>query len=148
MMRHTPVSMKLKVLWILCVVAFLNGKPVPAFSGDALTKELDRDLGGNLLDRLLNFLGGLGQPVGVDIDADPAPGTRHVLIRLELSDRLLEIVPAIRTLKPDLVGCRANHQENASRLPFYSEACGFLLVCHPYRFILDSDRPPIAMVNC
>jgi len=42
--------------------------------------------------------------------APQAPRTRHVLVRLEPPDCLLEVVPAFRTLKPDLMGFHANHQ--------------------------------------
>src|ERR1041384_6863682 len=66
-------------------------------------KKLDGDFGWNLLDRLLNFLRGVGQPIRVDVDSDMAACTRHVLVRLQAPDRLPQIVPAIRTLKLDLM---------------------------------------------
>jgi len=66
-------------------------------------KKFDSDFGRNLLDRFVNFVCGVGQPVGVDIDPDVAARTRHVLTRFQAPDRLSQIVPAIRTLKPDLM---------------------------------------------
>ena len=76
-----------------------------------LAKKLDGDFRRNFLDRFLNFLAGLGQPIGVDIDSNAAPRTGHVLVRLEPPDCLSEIVSAFRTLKPDLIGLNASHRE-------------------------------------
>jgi hypothetical protein len=72
--------------------------------GKLLAEKLYRDLRRDFVDCFLNFLGGVGQPVRVDIDPNAALRTRHVLVRLEPPDCLLEVVPAFRTLKPDLMG--------------------------------------------
>lgn len=67
------------------------------------TEELDADLRGDLFHSLLNLFDRLGQSTGIDIDSDVAAGAGHVLAGLEPSNCLLEIVPAVRTLKTELV---------------------------------------------
>lgn len=76
-----------------------------------LPKKLDGDLGRNPLDSFLNFLGGIRQPIRVDIDSCAAPGTDHVIVRLQAPDRLPEVVPAFRTLKSDLMEINASYRK-------------------------------------
>jgi hypothetical protein len=66
-------------------------------------KELDGDLGRNLLDRFLNFVSGVGQPVRVDVDSYVAAWTRHVVVCFQAPDCLLQIGSAIGALKPDFM---------------------------------------------
>ena len=74
-----------------------------------LAEKLDRDLGRDFIHRLLNFVGGLGQPVGVDVDPDATTRTGHVLVCLDPSDGLMEILPAIGALKSDLMHFSVRH---------------------------------------
>ena len=50
---------------------------------ERLAEKLDRNLRRGFIDCFLNFLSGLGQPVGIDINPYPTAGTGHVLVRLE-----------------------------------------------------------------
>jgi len=60
---------------------------------DRLTKELDGDLWGHFPDRLVNFVGGIGEPVHVDVNANAATQTLHVFTRFQSSDVLFEAWP-------------------------------------------------------
>ena len=60
-------------------------------------------------DCLLNFLGRVGQPIRIDVDAHMALRTVHMLARFQAADRLPEVAPAIGALKPELVGISAGH---------------------------------------
>jgi hypothetical protein len=74
-----------------------------------LAEKLDRDLRWDFIHRFLNFVGGLGQPIGVDVDPDATTRTGHVLVRLDPPDGLMEILPAIGTLKSDLMHFNVRH---------------------------------------
>jgi hypothetical protein len=76
-----------------------------------LSVELDGDLRWNFFDGSLNFIGGVGQPVGIDIDSYAASATGHVPARFQLADRLFELVPAFRTLKFDDVSVNVAHRK-------------------------------------
>jgi hypothetical protein len=75
-----------------------------------LAEKLDRDLGWDFVHRFLNFVGGLSQPIGVDVDPDATTRTGHVLVRLDAPDGLMEILPAIGTLKSDLTHFNVGHR--------------------------------------
>jgi hypothetical protein len=75
-----------------------------------LAKKFDRDLRRGLIERFLNFFGGLGQSIGIDIDPDATARTCHVLVRLEPSNGLIKILPAIRALKSDFAGVHVSHK--------------------------------------
>jgi hypothetical protein len=79
-----------------------------------LAEKLDRDLGRDFIHRLLNFVGGLGQPIGVDVDSDATTLTGHVLVRLDPPDGLMEILPATGALKSDLMLFNVRHGGRAS----------------------------------
>jgi hypothetical protein len=72
--------------------------------------EFDGDFRGHFPGRSLNFLGGIGQVVGVDVDADPAAGTVHGFARFQPPYALFKIMAAVRTLKFDHVGIDIRHQ--------------------------------------
>jgi hypothetical protein len=74
-----------------------------------LSEKFDCDLGRDFIDRLLNFLGRVCQPVRIDVDAHVAPRTDHGLARLQAADRLPEVASAIGALKPELMGIGASH---------------------------------------
>lgn len=74
-----------------------------------LSKELDRDLWRRFLNCVADLIRGLGKPVSIDIDAHPASRTCHVLACLEPPHRLLEVLAAIRALKPHFVSVRIGH---------------------------------------
>jgi hypothetical protein len=74
-----------------------------------LAEKFDRDFGRDFIHRFLYFVGGPGQPVGVDVDPDATTRTSHVLVRLDPPDGLLEILPAIGTLKSDLMHFNVRH---------------------------------------
>jgi hypothetical protein len=76
-----------------------------------LAKKLDGNLWWNLLDSVLNFLGGPRQPIRVDVDSYATPRTGHMLACLEPPDCLFEILPAFRALKPDLMEIYASHRK-------------------------------------
>ena len=67
-------------------------------------EELDGDLWGHFPDRLVNFVGGIGQAVRVDVDANAATRTLHVFTRFQSPDALFKFMAAVRTLKFDDVG--------------------------------------------
>jgi hypothetical protein len=77
-------------------------------------KELDRNLWRDLLDRFPNLLGGLCQPVRVDVDADTAAGTGHMRVGLESTDGLFEFLPAVGALKLDFASVYVCHDECTS----------------------------------
>jgi hypothetical protein len=79
-----------------------------------LAEKLDRDLGRTFIHRFLNFVGGLGQPVGVDVDSDATTRTGHMLVRLDPSDGLMEILPTIGTLKSNLTHFNVRHRGKPS----------------------------------
>jgi hypothetical protein len=84
----------------------------PKYKLFRLSEELDRDLRRNLIHRPLNLFSSLGEPVGVDVDSNAAPRTGHVFVGFEPPNCLLELMPTIRTLKPDLVRINLSHQRN------------------------------------
>src|ERR1700724_395537 len=65
----------------------------------ALAEKFDRDLRWGFVECFLNLFGGLRQSIGIDIDPDAAARAGHVLVCLQASDSLIEVLPAIRTLK-------------------------------------------------
>jgi hypothetical protein len=71
---------------------------------EPLAEELDGNLWGCSPDRLSNFVGCIGQTVRVDVDANTATGTLHVLTRFQSPDALFKLMAAARTLKFDDVG--------------------------------------------
>jgi hypothetical protein len=73
-------------------------------------EELDGDLWGYFPDRLLNFVGGIGQAVRVDVDANAATRTLHVFTRFQSPDALFKFMAAVRTLKFDDVGIDIWHR--------------------------------------
>jgi hypothetical protein len=75
-------------------------------------KEFDRDLRRCFLDRVVNFLGCIGQAVRIDVDAHAAPGTLHVFARFQPSYALFKVMTATRTLKFDYVSIATWHQES------------------------------------
>jgi hypothetical protein len=79
------------------------------FSGPS-AKELDRDFWGHFPDRLVNFVGRVGQTVSIDVDANAAIRTLHVLIRFQSPDALFKVMAAVRTLKFDDVGIDTRHR--------------------------------------
>jgi hypothetical protein len=58
----------------------------------------------------VNFLGGVGQSVCVDVDAYAAPRTLHVLARFQSSYALFKLMATVRTLKSYYVGVSAVHE--------------------------------------
>jgi hypothetical protein len=72
-------------------------------------KKLDRDLRRYLVDRTLYFVGGVCQPICININSDPASFAAHVIAQLETRDRLFELVPAFRALKSDHNGVGTGH---------------------------------------
>src|SRR5271165_4805287 len=75
-----------------------------------LAEELDRNLRRRLIHRSLNFFCSLGEPIGVDVDSDVTPWASHVFVGLEPPNCLLELMPALQTLKLDLVRINISHQ--------------------------------------
>jgi hypothetical protein len=75
-------------------------------------EEFDRDLWRYFLDRLVNFLGRIGQAARIDVDAHAAPGTLHVFARFQLCYALLKVMAAARTLKFYYVGIDTRHRES------------------------------------
>jgi len=73
-------------------------------------EELDGDLWGYFPDRLLNFVGGIGQAVRVDVDANATTRTLHVFTRFQTPDALFKFMAAVRTLKFDDVGIDIWHR--------------------------------------
>jgi hypothetical protein len=83
---------------------------VVSSAGSALAEKFNGDLGGNFLDGSLNFLGGIGQPVRVNVYSYPTSRTAHVFARLQLPYGLFEFVAAFRALKSDHMGVNADHR--------------------------------------
>jgi hypothetical protein len=71
----------------------------------------------NFIDSLPNFIGGVRQPIRVNIYSYTASGTAHVILRLQLSYRLFQAMPAFRTLKRDNTSVNIGHRRMLS-LPF------------------------------
>jgi len=88
---------------IASVIAFL----------DRLAKEFDGDLWGNFADRLVNFVGGIDEPVRVDVDANAATRTLHVFTQFQSPDALFKFMAAVRTLKSDDVGIDIWHRASS-----------------------------------
>ena len=72
-------------------------------------KELNRDLWRNFIDSLPNFIGSVRQPIRVNAYSYTA-GTAHVILRLQVSYRLFQAMPAFRTLKRDNTGVNIGHR--------------------------------------
>jgi hypothetical protein len=86
----------------------------PKYKVFRLPEELDRDLRRNLLHRQLNLFGSFSEPIGVDVDSNVTSRTSHVFVGFEPPDCLLQVMPALRTLKLDLVRINLSHQRNGS----------------------------------
>jgi hypothetical protein len=67
----------------------------------ASAEKLDCDLRGHLFQGPPDFLGGVCQPVRVDVNSDAAARAAHVGGLLKALDRLLKLVPALRALEFD-----------------------------------------------
>jgi hypothetical protein len=72
-------------------------------------KEFDGDLGRHLFHRIEYFVGGIRQPVRVDVDADLASLAAHLTALLQIRDRLFELMPTLRALKFDEEGIGTKH---------------------------------------
>jgi len=59
---------------------------------------------------LRNFVGCIGQAVGVDVDANAATRTLHVFARFQSPDAPFKVMAATRTLKFDNVGVDVWHR--------------------------------------
>jgi hypothetical protein len=81
--------------------------------------EFDSDFRRRFSDRLLNFLGCLGQPVGVDVDSNAAPRAAHMLACLEPPNCLFQLMPALGTLEPDHAQIDVWHRQDGSGLKHY-----------------------------
>jgi hypothetical protein len=73
------------------------------------TVKLDGDLRRHLVDRALYFIGGVCQPICIDVDSDSASLAAHMIAQLETRDRLFEFAPTLRALKSDHDGVRTGH---------------------------------------
>jgi hypothetical protein len=71
--------------------------------------ELDRNLRGNFPHGFLNFVGGVSQPVRINIDSDATPQTARTLAQLQLRNCLFEVMPTLRALKFDDTGVDVCH---------------------------------------
>jgi hypothetical protein len=67
----------------------------------ASAEKLDCDLRGHLFQGPPDFLGGVCQPVRVDVNSDATAVAAHVSALLQTLDRLLELMPALRALEFD-----------------------------------------------
>jgi hypothetical protein len=94
-----------------------------------LAEKFDRDFGRDFIHRFLYFVGGPGQPVGVDVDPDATTRTSHVLVRLDPPDGLLEILPAIGTLKSDLMHFSVRHGGKRHLLRHTDQINPYYLLC-------------------
>ena len=74
-------------------------------------EELDRDFRRDLFEGFLNLLGGVSEPVRVDVDSDATPPTAHGFAGLQRTYSLFEVVPAVRALKSDFMRITINHRE-------------------------------------
>jgi hypothetical protein len=66
--------------------------------------------GGTFSSALVNFLGGIGQAVRVDVNANPTTGTAHVFTRFQSPYLLFKVMAAVRALKFDHVDIDIRHQ--------------------------------------
>lgn len=72
--------------------------------------EFDSDFRRHFLECLVHFLRGVGQAVRVDVDANAAARTLHVLTRPQTPNALLKVVATARALKFDYVSIDVRHQ--------------------------------------
>lgn len=78
-----------------------------------IKRTLNRDLWRNFIDSLPNFIGSVRQPIRVNVYSYTA-GTAHVILRLQVSYRLFQAMPAFRTLKRDNTGVNIGHRRMLS----------------------------------
>jgi hypothetical protein len=83
-----------------------NKLPGPA----RLAEKLDRNLRGNFANSVLHLFGRLCETVRIDVDSDATIGTDHTLLRLQSSNGLAEIMPAVGALESNFVQVHVGHQ--------------------------------------
>src|SRR5580693_8899761 len=70
---------------------------------EGISEKFDGDLGGHLFQGPPDFLGGVCQPIRVNVNSNVAAPAAHMSALLEARDRLLQLMPALRTLEFDQV---------------------------------------------
>jgi hypothetical protein len=81
----------------------------------SLLKEFDGNLWRNFFERMANFLGGVRQPVCVNVYSYIAPRAAHGFAQPQVPYRLFEFVPASRALKSDHTCLAAGHHSSSFR---------------------------------
>jgi hypothetical protein len=66
-------------------------------------EKFDSDLAGHFFQRPADFLGGVRQSVGVNVDPNVAARASHMGALFETRDRLFKLMPALRALEFDQV---------------------------------------------
>jgi hypothetical protein len=66
-------------------------------------EKFDCNLGGHFFQRPPDFLSGICQPVGVNVNSNAAAPAAHLSAPLKTRDRLFELMPALRALEFDEV---------------------------------------------
>jgi hypothetical protein len=79
-----------------------------------INRTLNRDLWRNFIDSLPNFIGSVRQPIRVKCLFLHRRGTAHVILRLQVTYRLFQAMPAFRTLKRDNTGVNIGHRRMLS----------------------------------